>query len=83
MAVATNEFFEHPSDALEVAGVTGTNGKTTTAYRLHAVLDAAGRRPGLLGTVGVLVGAGGRRETFSFGDAPAGRVELDAGRRLV
>ncbi len=56
MAVAANEFFEHPSEALEVAGVTGTNGKTTTAYLLYAVLDAAGRRPGLLGTVETRVG---------------------------
>jgi UDP-N-acetylmuramoyl-L-alanyl-D-glutamate--2,6-diaminopimelate ligase len=34
-----------------VAGVTGTSGKTTTAYLLHAILDAAGLRPALLGTV--------------------------------
>ena len=56
MAVAANEFFGHPSEELEVAGVTGTNGKTTTAYLLYAVLDAAGRRPGLLGTVETRVG---------------------------
>src|SRR5205823_9929844 len=37
-------------------GVTGTNGKTTTAYLLHAVLEAAGLRPGLLGTVESRVG---------------------------
>ena len=36
---------------LAVAGVTGTNGKTTTAFLLYAVLAAAGRRPGLLGTI--------------------------------
>ena len=46
MAVAADEFFGHPTRELEVAGVTGTNGKTTTAYLLYAILDAAGRGPG-------------------------------------
>src|SRR5436190_698336 len=32
-------------------GITGTNGKTTTAFLIYAILEAAGRRPGLLGTV--------------------------------
>jgi UDP-N-acetylmuramoyl-L-alanyl-D-glutamate--2,6-diaminopimelate ligase len=51
MALAAAEFFGRPTDELEVAAVTGTNGKTTTAFLLHSILDAAGRRPGLLGTI--------------------------------
>ena len=51
MAAAAEEFFERPTTELQVAGVTGTSGKTTTAFLLYAVLAAAGRRPGLLGTV--------------------------------
>src|SRR5919204_4075701 len=51
MAVAADEFFGRPTDELAVVGVTGTSGKTTTAFLLYAVLAAAGRRPGLLGTV--------------------------------
>ena len=51
MAVAADAFFGEPTPELEVAGVTGTNGKTTTAFLLHAILAAAGRRPGLIGTV--------------------------------
>jgi UDP-N-acetylmuramoyl-L-alanyl-D-glutamate--2,6-diaminopimelate ligase len=39
-----------------VAGVTGTNGRTTTAFLLYAILAAAGRRPGLLGTIESRVG---------------------------
>jgi UDP-N-acetylmuramoyl-L-alanyl-D-glutamate--2,6-diaminopimelate ligase len=39
-----------------VVGVTGTNGKTTTAYLVHAVLNAAGLRPGLLGTIEARIG---------------------------
>ena len=56
MAVAADLFFGEPTKELEVAGVTGTNGKTTTAYLLWSILDAAGRRPGLLGTVESRVG---------------------------
>ena len=56
MAEAAGEFFGHPSHELRLAGVTGTNGKTTTAFLLFAVLAAAGLRPGLLGTVEVRVG---------------------------
>jgi UDP-N-acetylmuramoyl-L-alanyl-D-glutamate--2,6-diaminopimelate ligase len=56
MGVAADEFFERPTEALEVAGVTGTNGKTTTAFLFYSILAAAGRRPGLLGTIESRVG---------------------------
>jgi len=56
MALAADTFFEHPTRELQVAGVTGTNGKTTTAFLLFAILAAAGRRPGLLGTIENRVG---------------------------
>src|SRR6266404_6261375 len=56
MAVVADEFFEHPTRELDVAGVTGTSGKTTTSFLLFAILAAAGRRPGLLGTVEARVG---------------------------
>jgi UDP-N-acetylmuramoyl-L-alanyl-D-glutamate--2,6-diaminopimelate ligase len=56
MPVAADEFFGRPTERLEVAGVTGTNGKTTTAFLLYAILAAAGRRPGLLGTIESRVG---------------------------
>ena len=51
MPTVAVEFFGRPSAELAVAGITGTNGKTTTAYLLHAILEAAGRRPGLLGNI--------------------------------
>src|SRR5206468_7036778 len=44
-------FYRHPSRDVVVAGVTGTKGKTTTAWLLWAVFEAAGRRAGLFGTV--------------------------------
>jgi UDP-N-acetylmuramoyl-L-alanyl-D-glutamate--2,6-diaminopimelate ligase len=56
MAPAAAEFFDRPTEELQVVGVTGTNGKTTTTFLLFAILAAAGRRPGLIGTIEARVG---------------------------
>jgi UDP-N-acetylmuramoyl-L-alanyl-D-glutamate--2,6-diaminopimelate ligase len=56
MAPAADVFFGEPTRELEVVGVTGTSGKTTASFLLFAILAAAGRRPGLLGTVEARVG---------------------------
>src|SRR5919201_686524 len=56
MAPVADEFFGRPSEELQVAGVTGTNGKTTTAFLMYSILAAAGSRPGLLGTIESRVG---------------------------
>jgi UDP-N-acetylmuramoyl-L-alanyl-D-glutamate--2,6-diaminopimelate ligase len=56
MAPAADVFFGEPTRELEVVGVTGTSGKTTTCHLIFAILAAAGRRPGLLGTVEARVG---------------------------
>ena len=56
MAPVADLFFGEPTRELEVVGVTGTSGKTTTTFLLFAILAAAGRRPGLLGTVEARVG---------------------------
>jgi UDP-N-acetylmuramoyl-L-alanyl-D-glutamate--2,6-diaminopimelate ligase len=56
MAPAADEFFGRPTEELQVVGVTGTSGKTTTAFLVYAILAAAGLRPGLLGTVEARVG---------------------------
>jgi UDP-N-acetylmuramoyl-L-alanyl-D-glutamate--2,6-diaminopimelate ligase len=61
MAVVADEFFGRPTEELEVVGVTGTNGKTTTAFLLHSILAAAGLRPGLIGTVEARVGGATRK----------------------
>ena len=56
MALAAAAVHGDPSAELDVIGVTGTNGKTTTAYLTHAIVTAAGRSCGLLGTVEARVG---------------------------
>ena len=52
-----SRFFQEPSRALRMVGVTGTNGKTTVAHVCQAVLERGGYRTGLMGTVGYHVGA--------------------------
>src|SRR5919201_3755992 len=56
LPIVADEFFGHPTEELQVAGVTGTSGKTTTSFLVYAILAAAGRRPGLLGTIEARVG---------------------------
>ena len=56
LGLAADTFFGFPTRELQVGAVTGTNGKTTTTFLLHAILSAAGRRPGLLGTIESRVG---------------------------
>lgn len=51
MAAVSAAFFDHPSEALTVVGITGTNGKTTVTYLVESVLKAAGHRVGVIGTV--------------------------------
>ena len=85
MALAADEFFGRPTEALQVAGVTGTNGKTTTAFVLASVLAAAGRRPGLLGTIESRIGGERRPAVRTTPEAidlqRAFRAMLDAGDR--
>jgi UDP-N-acetylmuramoyl-L-alanyl-D-glutamate--2,6-diaminopimelate ligase len=56
MAPIAARFYGDPTSELEVLGVTGTNGKTTTAYLVRALLEASGVQCGLLGTVKSVVG---------------------------
>lgn len=48
-----DRYFGHPSGTMPVVGITGTNGKTSTAFIVGAVLQAAGFRPAVLGTAGI------------------------------
>jgi len=87
MPAAAAAFFGYPTRELEVAGVTGTTGKTTTTYLLYAILDAAGRRPGLMGTVESRIGGERKPAVRTTPEAidlqRAFRAMLDAGDRSV
>jgi UDP-N-acetylmuramoyl-L-alanyl-D-glutamate--2,6-diaminopimelate ligase len=69
MAVAADTFFGEPTKELEIGGVTGTNGKTTTVFLLHSMLGVAGRKPGLVGTVRWIVGGEKRPAPFTTPEA--------------
>jgi UDP-N-acetylmuramoyl-L-alanyl-D-glutamate--2,6-diaminopimelate ligase len=56
MAPAAARFFGDPTSRLVVAGITGTNGKTTSAFVVRELLEAEGRQTGLLGTVTSVIG---------------------------
>jgi UDP-N-acetylmuramoyl-L-alanyl-D-glutamate--2,6-diaminopimelate ligase len=56
MGPAAARFYGDPTAQLDVVGITGTNGKTTTAFLVRHLLEAAGRHTGLLGTVKRVVG---------------------------
>ncbi len=56
LADAADVWYGRPSQELEVIGVTGTDGKTTTGFMAVAMLTAAGRSPGLIGTVALRIG---------------------------
>jgi UDP-N-acetylmuramoyl-L-alanyl-D-glutamate--2,6-diaminopimelate ligase len=85
MGPAADLFFGRPTRELTVAGVTGTNGKTTTSFLLFAALAAAGRRPGLLGTIESRIGGERRGVKFTTPEAiflqRTFREMLDAGDR--
>jgi UDP-N-acetylmuramoyl-L-alanyl-D-glutamate--2,6-diaminopimelate ligase len=57
LASLSAEFYGNPSRALDVVGVTGTNGKTTTTRMIAAILNRSGRRCGVIGTVGATFGS--------------------------
>ena len=56
LAYLAAEFFGHPSREMQVVGVTGTNGKTTTSYIVAEIFEAAGQPCGLMGTVKYRIG---------------------------
>ncbi|HET8743106.1 MAG TPA: UDP-N-acetylmuramoyl-L-alanyl-D-glutamate--2,6-diaminopimelate ligase [Gaiella sp.] len=87
MAVAADVFFGAPTERLTVAGVTGTNGKTTTTFLLRSILEAAGQPTGLVGTVEWVVGGAGRAAPHTTPEAielqRLFREMLDAGDTAV
>jgi UDP-N-acetylmuramoyl-L-alanyl-D-glutamate--2,6-diaminopimelate ligase len=85
MPVAADEFFERPTEELLLAGVTGTTGKTTTSYLLWSIFEAAGMRPGLIGTIESRVGGEAQPAVRTTPEAidlqRSFRAMLDAGDR--
>jgi UDP-N-acetylmuramoyl-L-alanyl-D-glutamate--2,6-diaminopimelate ligase len=70
LAILAAEFEGHPSRRMQVVGITGTNGKTTTSYLLSAMFEAAGIRSGLMGTVAYRIGTKELPATRTTPEAP-------------
>jgi len=85
MAQAADVFFGEPTRELQLAGITGTNGKTTTCFLTYEILAAAGRSPGLVGTVESRVGGKSRKMARTTPEAidlqRLFREMIDAGNR--
>ncbi len=57
LALLSAAWFGHPAEGdIKVIGITGTKGKTTTAYMVRSILEAAGHKTGIIGTIGVAYG---------------------------
>lgn len=56
LALMSAALFDHPARKLITIGLTGTKGKTTTTYMIKSVLEMAGKKVGLIGTIGALIG---------------------------
>ena len=56
LALLSAAWFDHPADKIPVIGITGTKGKTTTTYMIKSILENAGRKVGLIGTIEAIIG---------------------------
>jgi UDP-N-acetylmuramoyl-L-alanyl-D-glutamate--2,6-diaminopimelate ligase len=87
MGPIASRFYGDPSAALRIVGITGTNGKTTTAFLVRALLQAAGDQTGLLGTVTSIVGGEerptDRRSTGSSADRKSDAISVSASQRTT
>ena len=56
MACISAAWFDHPAEKLKTIGITGTKGKTTTTYLVKSILENAGHKTGLIGTIETIIG---------------------------
>lgn len=74
MALMAFEFYERPTDKINLIGVTGTNGKTTITYLLRHIFETAGFKCGLVGTIDYLTGAKKQESKLTTPDS----IEINA-----
>lgn len=70
MAAAAANFYDHPSQNLALVGITGTNGKTTTTYLVEHIARVAGKRTGVIGTVGIRIGDAAEKSAHTTPESP-------------
>ena len=70
LATMAGNFYQYPSRRLRLIGVTGTNGKTTTTHLIRSILEAAGEKVGLIGTIGYDAGGNAITATHTTPESP-------------
>lgn len=70
MAAAAANFYDHPSKDISLVGITGTNGKTTTTYLVEHMARVAGKRTGVIGTVGIRIGDTSEKSAHTTPESP-------------
>ncbi|MBX4259175.1 UDP-N-acetylmuramoyl-L-alanyl-D-glutamate--2,6-diaminopimelate ligase [Clostridium estertheticum] len=56
LAISAANYYENPSRSMKMIGITGTNGKTTSAFMIKAILEQSGYKVGLIGTIANFIG---------------------------
>lgn len=56
LAFLSAAYFDYPAEQMKIIGITGTKGKTTTTYLVRSILEQAGRKVGLIGTIETVIG---------------------------
>ena len=74
LGAVASRFYGYPAARLKMIGVTGTNGKTTTTYVCKSILESAGKRAGLIGTVSYVIG----NDQIPASHTTPGALELQA-----
>ena len=69
LALLATNFYSHPAQKLKTIGITGTKGKTTCTYMIHAILEHAGYQVGLIGTIEIRIGTKSRKSNHTTPDA--------------
>lgn len=77
MATVSGIFYNDPSSRLKLVGITGTNGKTTTAYLTRYLFEKAGYKSGLIGTIGYQTGERNSESKLTTPDSVEMNIMLD------
>ncbi len=56
LAISASNYYNNPSSKMKMIGITGTNGKTTSAFMIKAILEEQGYKVGLIGTIANYIG---------------------------
>ena len=56
LAIVSSNFYDNPSEKFKLIGITGTKGKTTTTFMIKEILQKAGKKVGLIGTIATYIG---------------------------